>query len=379
VRFGVAVLISAFLFGAVGTGSALATGYEGDVDYWGAFTVTIVNNQVTALQGHTGGIKCTADSQIDPVTFTLAAPVPVVNGKFHAAGMTTDDYGDTVQWSLDASVSVTRTISGSVTASGPQPALHSTTCTRTFRVAAIIPPSKAVPPLHTTFVQGPPQGGTDPSVNFDYRHGVITHLSANVGTMCGQGVMGARLYTTAYHLDPVQVNAGRFKVVADVLDEYSVVTHVILAGRIKGKKASGTIDSSRYDDVNGTLEHCTQHLRWSAHSNSASSSGGGAFFQVNPYRFGKAGSWHYYFAVKPFTCMNHVTAVLFKVSGGPSRTVSCNTTRKIGPLQPKRSYHVTATGLRTRGGKVVGRTGLGSVFDYLPGDDAAWTPAPYIP
>jgi hypothetical protein len=77
--------------------------------------------------------------------------------------------------------------------------------------------------------------------------------------------------------------------------------------------------------------------------------------------------------------MNHVTAVLFKVSGGPSRTVSCNTTRKIGPLQPKRSYHVTATGLRTRGGKVVGRTGLGSVFDYLPGDDAAWTPAPYIP
>jgi hypothetical protein len=65
--------------------------------------------------------------------------------------------------------------------------------------------------------------------------------------------------------------------------------------------------------------------------------------------------------------------------GGPTMTVHCNTTRKLGPLRPKLRYHVTATALHTRKRKVFSRTRLGDTFTYLPGDDAAWTPAPFIP
>jgi hypothetical protein len=217
-----------------------------------------------------------------------------------------------------------------------------------------------------------------PNVHFDYRHGVITHLSANAGTECNQSEFPATLYTTAYTLDPVQVNRGRFKVVADVLDDYSVVTHVVVAGRIKGKVARGTISSSRYWDVNGTIEHCTRHLNWVARSSKTSTSVGGAFYDVAPYRYGKPGAWHYYFVVKPHNCVDHVTAVRFTV-GGRSRTVACNTTRKVGPLKPMHSYSISALAIRTRHGRAIGKVRLGASSLYLPGDDAAWTPAPYIP
>ena len=378
VRFGVVTLVTVIALGAFAARPAFATGYQGDVDYWGAFTVTIDGNQVTALHGTTGGIPCGNGGQIDPVTFTLAAPVSVSSGKFQAAGTTTDDYNDTVQWSLSASVSVTRTISGTVTVSGPQPATHATTCSKTFNVAAIVPPRKLVAKATTNFVAVQTTSGGSPEVHFDYRHGVITHLSANAGTMCNQSEFPATLYTTAYRLDPVQVNGGRFKVVADVLDAYSVVTHVVVTGRIEGKKATGTISSSRYWDVNGTLEHCTSHVKWAAHSAHRAVSIGGAFYDAAPYRYGRPGAWHYYFAVEPVGCVDGVTAVRFTI-GGVSRTVACNTRRKIGPLAPQRTYLITAVALRTRRGKIVGRARLGSSRLYLPGDDAAWTPGPPIP
>lgn len=376
-RFGVVTLAAVVALGVFAVAPALATGYQGDVDYWGKFAVTIANNQVTALSGTTGGVPCSGGSQIDPLTFTLAAPVPVVDGKFQAAGTAKDDYNDTVQWSLSASVSVTRTISGTVSVSGPAPT-HTTTCAKTFHVAAIVPPRNLAPKATTNFVAVQTTTGGSPEVRFDYGHGVITHLSANAGTMCNQSEFPATLYTTAYRLDPVQVNGGRFKVVADVLDDYSVVTHVIVSGRIKGKVATGTLSSSRYWDVNGTLEHCTSHLRWAAHSAHRAVSVGGAFYDAQPYRYGKPGAWHYYFAVKPVDCLNGVTAVRFTI-GGTSRTVACNTTRKVGPLRPQRTYVITAVALRTGRGPIVGRSRLGPTTLYLPGDDAAWSPGPSIP
>jgi hypothetical protein len=382
VRLRAVTLTSALLLALVAVAPALATGYKGDVDYWGSFAATIVNNQVTALQGKSGGVPCGGGSEIDPVTFTLTAPVPVVDGKFHAQGTTLDVYKHTINWSLDASVSVTRTISGTVTISGPDPTQR-TTCTKTFSVAAIIPPRNLPPRTNTNFTDAtPPTAGTAaPQVNFDYRKGVVTHLSANAGTMCGQSVMGARLYTTASGLDPVQVNGGRFRIVADVLDDYDVVTHVVVSGRIKGKTASGTIDSSRNWDLNGTIVHCSQHLRWVARSGQTPSVGssGGAYYEVDPYRYGRPGAWNYYLVVRPFACNNHVTSVRFHVVGGPTLSVHCNTMRKLGPLRPKQNYHVTATALHTRKRKVFSRTRLGDTFTYLPGDDAAWVPAPFVP
>jgi len=379
-RFGVIAFVTAVMLGVFAVGPAFATGYQGDVDYWTKFEVTINNNQVTAFGGTSGGVPCGDGTQIDPVAFQLAAPVPVTNGKFQAAGTSKDDYNDTVQWSLSASVSVTRTISGTVTVSGPEPATHAKTCSRTFHVEAIIPPRNLVPKLTTNFVDATPPTANPvaPNVHFDYRHGVITHLSANAGTECDQSEFPATLYTTAYRLDPVQVNGGRFKVVADVLDDYSVVTHVIVAGRIKGDVARGTISSSRYWDVNGTIRHCTRHLNWVAHGANTSGSAGGAFYDVAPYRYGKPGAWHYYFAVKPYNCVNQVTAVRFTV-GGRSRIVACNSTRKVGPLKPMHSYSISALAIRIRHGKAIGKRHLGSSFLYLPGEDAAWTPVGYIP
>ena len=381
-RLGLRTLVSAVFIALATAAPALATSYQGDVDYWGRFTVTISDNKVVALQGKSGSIPCGDGTSINPVTFTLAAPVPVTDGKFHVAGTTLDDYRHTITWSLDASVSITRTILGTVSLSGPDPTLRKV-CSRTFRVAAIIPPRPLAPPVRTKFVDAtPPKAGTAPQVSFDFRKGVVTHLSANAGTMCGETSMGARLYTTAYGLDPVQVNGGRFRIEADVLDDYSVVTHVVVRGRIAGRIATGTIDSSRYWDVNGTLVHCTQHLRWTARSQGAPPSvgnAGGAYYEVAPYRYGRPGAWSYYLAVKPFTCLNRVTAVRFHVVGGPTRTVRCNTARKLGPLRPKQRYHLTATALRTRSGHVVRRTQLGDSVVYLPGDDAAWTPVPPIP
>ena len=71
VRLRAVTLTSALVLALVAVAPALATGYKGDVDYWGNFTVTIVNNQVTALQGHSSGVPCGDGSEIDPVTFTL--------------------------------------------------------------------------------------------------------------------------------------------------------------------------------------------------------------------------------------------------------------------------------------------------------------------
>ena len=227
----VVLVVAVALITVSATGSS-ATGYKGDVDYWGALTVSIDHNQVTALQGRSGGIPCAGPSQINPVLFSLSAPVPVVNGKFHAQGTALDDYRHPIQWSLDASISVTRTILGTVSLSGPPP-IGSGTCSRTFRVAAIIPRrardeiEKIGEQVEAALKDSP--GRTAPDVNFDFRHGVITHFSARATTMCGQSVMGARLYSTAYHLDPIQVNGGRFRIVADVLDDYSV--HSCRCGR----------------------------------------------------------------------------------------------------------------------------------------------------
>jgi hypothetical protein len=199
VRLRPVTLTTALLLALVAAAPALATDYRGDVDYWGRFTVSINNNRVTALQGLSGSVPCGNGFEIDPVDFALSAPVRVVDGRFHAAGTSLDPYQHTINWSLDASVSVSRTISGSVTISGTDP-LQRATCSKTFRVAAIIPPRNLVPPAQTNFVDATSVGSIAPRVNFDYRNGVVTHLSANAGTACGQAEMGASLYSTASEL-----------------------------------------------------------------------------------------------------------------------------------------------------------------------------------
>jgi hypothetical protein len=358
------IVASCWCFGL--STSASATNYKGDVQYWGAFNLTIIGDHVSSLRGHSGRIPCSGDGDLDPVDFRLTSPVPVVNGSFTAAGTTKSGYNTPLEWSLKASVSIARTVAGTVTISGKSP--HGDRqCSGTFRVAAIIPPRYTRPRVNTTY--------TGTQVNFDYKRGVVSTLTAFASTTCpGGGSMGAKLHSTAYRLDPIQVNSGRFHVEADILDDYGVVTHVLVKGKISGKSASGTVTSSRGWDLNGKLLRCTGRYAWKASVPAGPApaiSSSGAFYDITPYRYGVPGAWTYYLMVRPNACTGGVTAVRFTVAGA-ARTVPCNTSVRLGPLNPKRTYRVHVVAIRTRNGSTLGTQLLADANVYIPGDDGHW-------
>lgn len=67
-----------------------------------------------------------------------------------------------------------------------------------------------------------------------------------ISSACPHGsVLGAHFSTRDYATGPIQVNAGRFRVETDVLDDYNVVTHVVIVGFIRGNAARGTVSSTR--------------------------------------------------------------------------------------------------------------------------------------
>ncbi len=380
-RLGVVALICVVVLGVLGAGATSATGYHGAVGYQGAFTVTIVKNEVTALRGQSGAINCSDGYRVESAPFALASPVPVTDGKFEASGTASKEGDDPIQWSLEATVSVSRKIVGSVTVTGADPLNPTVTCSKTFPVEAIIPPERIGGHSHTNFTRAPLRAPHwETNLHFDYRHGVITHLRANVSTECpDSGWLPGSFYSTAYRLDPIQVNRGRFRVETDVLDSRDVVTHVVISGRIKGRVARGTLSASREEAVGDSTDRCAVHTIWKAQSLRPQPTLGIAWYSVQPYRWGHSGHWSYYVAARPNGCANGVTAVGFSIVGGPARTVACNETRKLGPLRPKRNYHIKATAIRTRHGRVIGRRKIGISVVYVPGDDAYWAPAPYVP
>jgi hypothetical protein len=345
--------------------SASATNYKGDVQYWGDFNLTIIENHVSSLHGRSGPISCSDRETLDPAEFRLTSPVPVVDGSFTASG-TTKSGTMPLEWTLKASVSIARTVAGTVTISGTSP-LGDQTCAKTFRVAAIIPPRYSRPRVNTTY--------KGPQVGFDYKRGVLSQLTAIASSTCPNGsMMGGKLHSTAYRIDPIQVNNGRFHVEVDILDDYSVVMHVVVNGRIAGKSASGTVTSSRGWDLNGKVVRCTGRYAWKS---SVPAGPGpvvfpsGAFYDITPYRYGSPGAWTYYLMVRPNACTGGVTAVRF-TGAGATRTVPCNASVKLGPLNPKRTYHVVVTAIRTRDGGALGTQLLAEANVYIPGDDGRW-------
>lgn len=249
----VALIIVASCWCLGSTTSASATNYEGDVQYWGDFSLTIIGNHVSSLRGLSGRIPCTDNETIDPAEFRLTSPVPVVDGSFTATG-TTKSGTMALAWSLKASVSITRTVAGTVTISGKS-ALGDEACSKTFRIAAIIPPRYTRPRVNQTYM--------GPQVDFDYKRGVLSQLTAIAVSHCPSGGMrGGKLHSTAYRLDPIQVNSGRFKVEADILDDGGVVMRVVVRGKISGKSAAGTVTASRGWDFNGKVVRCTGRYAW---------------------------------------------------------------------------------------------------------------------
>ena len=99
-------------------------------------------------------------------------------------------------------------------------------------------------------------------------------MTAYASTTCPEGSqVGAQLNTTAHRLDPVRVRNGRFRIETDVLDDYGVVTHVVLTGRIKGAVASGRIDSRRRHAVDGRFDLWELHSVWISSASAAVADG----------------------------------------------------------------------------------------------------------
>jgi hypothetical protein len=367
--------------------SASATDYKGDVDHLSILTLTIANGNVTALKGRATA-QCQSGSA-EAVDITLGAPVAIAGGRFHAEGQTGSS-GSTWSLTLDATVSPdTRKVSGTIAVTGTNTAGP---CSGTSTVSAIAMPASVSLPAKTTFVRGKPTGSTDPSVRFDYTGGRVFHLSARADTKCPSGAsLGTTFSTTAYGLDPIRVNGRAFRTETDVLNEYDIITHVVLVGSINGRKASGRIES---EADSKTFGHCVGHFDWTAYRPVKSPyAGASAATWIDVFRVRQRGHWTYYLQLGVSHCVGGMTAVRFKVLHVESKRVACarrrifvRTARLM--VKPKRRYTVVETGLIARNGRVVATKSYGTRRIYVPvrgepcytiGDDGNLTPCPREP
>jgi hypothetical protein len=360
----VAVLGMAFASPSV----AHATQFKGAVDYWGAISFSVNGNAVTAIKGLGGGLTCASGTSVDPVVIKLASPVPVVQGRFQAEGVGETEWGTPNSWSLIASISIRRVISGTVTTTAQTPTGE--ICKRTYAMSAVVAPRAARSPTTSMYST---QRQSAARVRFDYRRAVVTHLVVQAPVTCPNGTsFSADLDSVTYDLDPIQVNRGRFRIAADVLDGYGVVMHISMTGTINGHHAAGAVSANRGQDINGHIQNCAMHGTWNsdmaATAPPPATASSGAFYNVTPYRYGKPGVWTYYLEVEVSSCGGGVVAVKFTIAGGASKTVACGKKALVGPVSPKRTYRMTAAAIRSGGAS----TPLAESNTYVPGDDGNW-------
>lgn len=369
-------LVSLALTGATAA-PASASDFKGQAAGWGAVTATISDGTLTAFRMHTGRFA-SCDGQPDPGSAAdpqqldyAGAPVQLTGGAFHLEGTSVDDWGDQFHWTVDGTLSLDgREITGTGSASGDT--VFEKGCVGTWSFDAIVPSSGPRSPVRRTFAAVAGRGGYDPGVSFDYRDGVITHLTAGVGVECADtSVYGANMDSGADGLDPIHVDrGGHFRVQGTVLDEYGAVNHYVIAGRIRGKQASGTVHATR-DAPNGGAGRCTRDVTWRASAQRPPAPGPSAYFGVIPFRFGAPGAWSYYLVVKLNGCAR-AGKVQASVAGGPALTAGCHGQVRLGPLTPRRTYVTKVVPLALRGGRVTHRGRAVSTRVYLPGDDGNW-------
>jgi hypothetical protein len=377
-RLFAALFLAVAMLGAIAA-PTYATDYEGSTASWGKLTATVSDGTLTAFRTKTGRLQtCSGQpddgSPYDPQDLQYAGePVAVVGGKFHLEGTTKDDWGDPFHWAADGSVSLDgREISGTVTTTGDT--VFAKGCVGTWNFDAIIPAHQVDLPVTRTFASVDNNRTFNPGVAFSYRRGVITHLTALSSVECpGGSVIDADINTTAYDLDPIRVDkAGRFSITGAVIDGYGVVNHYVLHGRIKGHVATGTLSAFRYDQLSDSNTKCTRDVPWKSTTRSSTAiRGPSVYFDVDAYRYGAPGAWSYYLQVAVTGCL-HANRARVAVAGGPSKTVGCHHSVRLGPLTPKRTYRVKVTALRTGRGRVVRHAPAVSVSVYLPGEDGIW-------
>ena len=367
VRRAVRTLVLALFVCVPAASPAAAQEFKGSTAYWADLTATVQDGRIVAFKTRTGRLQsCQGHSGGDPQDIQITGPVAIVDGKFHLEGVTKDGWGDPFTWSADGTVSLDgRDLTGTLRTSGVT--TFGDRCEGEWPFEAIIAPSQARPPLKPTF------RGT--LVSFNYKAGVITNLTAQVGTTCpGGSVLGARLLTSASGIDPIRVDkGGRFRVAGGVIDDYGVVTRYVLTGRVTGRRAVGTVESYRYSDTNGKIDKCTRNDLWRAAMETAPKVNRApqAFYLVAPFRWGSPGAFSYYLIVKMSGCAR-ANRVRVSIAGGPTSTTGCRGQVRLGPLTPKRRYRVRVTALKTRGARVLRRSPTVTSEVYLPGDDGNW-------
>lgn len=365
-----AALIAAVAALLLAAPAAHADDFVGTTAGFGKLTASVSDGTVTAFQTRTGRLqtcsgKADSGSSYDPQELLYAGPaVAIAGGKVHLEGTSQDGYGDVFQWKVDAALSLDHTeLTGTATVSGDT--MFDKQCVGTWNFDAIIAPRTRAIRTHHTFTG---------IVSFDYSHGVVTHLSGLVSVTCADtSLLGAMADTTAYRQDPIRVSrAGRFWVSGAVLDDYGVVNHYKLSGRIHGTSASGTYSSYRFDSLANATAKCTGHGSWRANAASiATTSGPAAFYDVVPFRYGRTGAWSYYLVVKVSGCA-HANRVRIAIAHGPAKTTVCHGQVRLGPLVAKRTYTVAVTALRLRGRTIVKRSPAVPTRIYLPGEDGDW-------
>ena len=284
-----ATLVGAFAVAFAMPSLAHATQFKGAVDYWGPITFTINGNTVTAIKGEGGGLTCASGTSVDPVQIKLASPVSIVQGHFQAEGVGKTGWGTPNSWSLTATISIRRVISGTVTTTAQTPT--SEICKRSYQMSAVVAPRTAHSPPTTMYTPHQPSAA---QVRFDYRGGVVTHLVVVAPVICPDSTdYTAELDSVTYNLDPIQVNRGRFRVTTDVLDGYGVVMHISMTGTINGRRAAGAISANRGQDIRGHVQNCAMHGSWSSElvptAPAPTTTSSGAFYTVTPYRYGLPG------------------------------------------------------------------------------------------
>ncbi|MEA2494528.1 MAG: hypothetical protein QOJ29_2439 [Thermoleophilaceae bacterium] len=361
---------------APSTAQAATQTYKGNTDFWQDLDVTVTEGQITHFKGIVGAVACNTESgeymgESDNWSFDTNGPFPIVDGHFHFVTPPTesDSRGGESTVTVDGDLR-DGVLQGTVTVH-MDGFVADSTCHATVAFEA------ATAPKPINYSSRKPNF-TGAPVSFRYSRGRITQLLATGYAFCGNdqdNQVSLSWYSNANHADPISVDKrGRFQIDTMGVDIGSTkhVIHVVLAGQIKGDRATGTLTLTGRNGNHGKYADCRFQKHWSAVTTGpvAGPNEPLATFSTLPLRTGRAGSYQYWLQIRTQGCTN-ASRVQVKVAGR-ARFASCFDRIVIGPLAPKRIYAVSATAVQYKHGKIRRRGPANTRDVYLPGEDGYW-------
>jgi hypothetical protein len=234
----------------------------------------------------------------------------------------------------------------------------------------------------------PRQGSTAPKPNFDgsalelsYTQGRITDLVVHATATCedeaGQ-LRAVRWSSWVNNIDSIGVDAGgHFEIesTGTGLNSPADVVHVVVRGRIEGRRATGTLTvGGRALDQTDTVVNCRGDQSWTAYADlpPVVDTAPWANYTVLPMRSGRGGTYAYYLRVTVESCA-YAQKALVKLAGR-QRLVRCGRRVLIGPLTSRHVYKLSVTPLKVHGRRILRRGAVSADRVYLPGEDGYWVP-----